>query len=58
MPTALEILNEPVTESFIVSTNTITSLFNENEAGTKSLSQTKEGLEFELFLKFQSFYFA
>lgn len=28
------------------------------EAGTKSLSQTKEGLEFELFLKFQSFYFA
>ena len=58
MPTALEILNEPVTESFIVSTNTITSLFNEKEAGTKSLSQTKEGLEFELFLKFQSFYFA
>ena len=36
MPTALEILNEPVTESFIVSTNTINSLFkDENEAGTK-----------------------
>ena len=53
MPTALEILNEPVTESFIVSTNTINSLFkDENEAGTKPPSQTKEGLEFEFFLKF------
>ena len=29
-----------------------------NEAGTKPPSQTKEGLEFEFFLKFQSFYFA
>lgn len=59
MPTALEILNEPVTESFIVSTNTINSLFkDENEAGTKPPSQTKKGLEFEFFLKFQSFYFA
>lgn len=28
------------------------------EAGTKPPSQTKEGLEFEFFLKFQSFYFA
>ena len=28
------------------------------EVGTKPLSQTKEGLEFEFFLKFQSFYFA
>ena len=28
------------------------------EDGTKPLSQTKEGLEFEFFLKFQSFYFA
>lgn len=56
MPTALEILNEPVTESFIVSTNTINSLFKDkNEAGTKPHSQTKEGLEFEFFLKFQSF---
>ena len=29
-----------------------------HEAGTKPTSQTKEGLEFEFFLKFQSFYFA
>ena len=28
------------------------------EAGTKPPSQTKKGLEFEFFLKFQSFYFA
>jgi len=31
---------------------------NKKEAGTKPPSQTKEGLEFEFFLKFQSFYFA
>ena len=28
------------------------------EAGTKPPSQTKKELEFEFFLKFQSFYFA
>ena len=56
---ALETLSELVTESFIVSTNTINSLFKDkNEDGTKPLSQTKEGLEFEFFLKFQPFYFA
>ena len=31
---------------------------NIKEAGTKPPSQTKKGLEFEFFLKFQSFYFA
>lgn len=33
-------------------------LIDDKEAGTKPPSQTKEGLEFEFFLKFQSFYFA
>ena len=42
-------------------TKYIGGLHNEKtliEVGTKPLSQTKEGLEFEFFLKFQSFYFA
>ena len=33
-------------------------LIQKDEAGTKPPSQTKKGLEFEFFLKFQSFYFA
>jgi hypothetical protein len=41
MPTALEILNEPVTESFIVSTNTITSLFKDENGWSNTLQPLK-----------------